>query len=228
MPASRGPKPGITVARIIDAAIEIADAEGLGALSMRRVANHLNAGTMSLYRHVRDKDELIARMVDSVFAEDPFPDPPPDGWRARLELAARRLWGIFMRHPWVVPLISITRPLIGPNGMHQTEWALAAVAETGVDSATVAHVVLSLTSFTVGAAMPVAGEIEAERRTGVTADAWMEAQAPLLERVFASGRFPMIVEHFADDDIIRPDVWFEVGLRSLLDGIALQIESNQR
>jgi AcrR family transcriptional regulator len=227
-PTARGPQPTMTIERIVEVAIAIADAEGLGALSMRRVAAELGAGTMSLYRYVRDKDELVMLMVDTVMAEDPFPDPAPDGWRERLEIASHRLWAIGARHSWVPQLISMTRPLMSPNGMTHTEWALAALDLTGLDSATITHMVLALTGYVVGAASQNAGELEASRRTGMTAEAWMEKNDAFFTHVIATGRFPMIATHFADDVETLPDAWFEDGLQSMLDGFERIIERRGR
>jgi DNA-binding transcriptional MocR family regulator len=83
------PDAALTPDRIVLAAVAVADAEGIAGLSMRRVAAELGAATMSLYRHVADKDDLVVRMVDAVLGEWQVPAEPPDGWRPRLELAAR-------------------------------------------------------------------------------------------------------------------------------------------
>src|ERR1700761_4182993 len=104
-PAAKPARPGADrgpgdAGRIVAAAIKVADAEGLGALSMRRVAAELGAAPMSLYRHVADKDDLVLQMMNAVFARSRRPDPP-DGWRPGLELAARTLWAMFREHPWL-------------------------------------------------------------------------------------------------------------------------------
>ncbi|MDX6389598.1 MAG: hypothetical protein QOJ73_661, partial [Streptosporangiaceae bacterium] len=96
----RGPSdPRLAPGRIVAAAMAVADAEGLAGLSMRRVATEIGVATMSLYRHVADKDDLLLKMMDAAFGECRFPAHPPEGWRDQLELAARTLWAMFQRHP---------------------------------------------------------------------------------------------------------------------------------
>ncbi|HET9302114.1 MAG TPA: helix-turn-helix domain-containing protein [Propionibacteriaceae bacterium] len=91
----------LSTERIVGAAIAVADREGLGALSMRRVAVELDVATMSLYRHVRDKDDLLIRMMDAAFAEWQVPPPQSgDSWQETVAVAARRLWQLFRRHLW--------------------------------------------------------------------------------------------------------------------------------
>src|SRR5687768_86463 len=96
-PAARGPKPGLNLPRIVDAAVALADREGLGALSMRRVAAELGVGTMSLYRHVPGKGELLDLMLDKVggMNEDPSTWDSITDWRGALEKLARGLWKQF-------------------------------------------------------------------------------------------------------------------------------------
>src|SRR5262249_60724053 len=92
---------------IVATAMGIADSEGLAAVSMRRVASALRIPTMSLYRHVRAKEELVLLMIDAAFGEEPLPDPPPLGWRAQLATAAPPPWGLYKKHPPVPPAVSV-------------------------------------------------------------------------------------------------------------------------
>src|SRR5262245_64029270 len=112
-PPSRGPKPGLTTQQIVAAAIAVADAEGLAALSMRRVAEHLGVGAMSLYTYVPGKAELIDLMVDAVYGELPGSADVDGGWRERLEGVARANWALYRRHPWMLQVASV-RPALGP------------------------------------------------------------------------------------------------------------------
>src|ERR1700712_3949388 len=93
--------------RIVTAGIAVADSDGLAGLSMRRVAAELGVATMSLYRHVRDKDDLLLQMMKRAIGEFGLPDPPPPGWRNAAELATRTLWAAFRRHPWLAPALSL-------------------------------------------------------------------------------------------------------------------------
>src|SRR5690606_22806525 len=123
----RGAASELTRERIVRTAIDIADAEGLSALSMRRVAGEPGVATMSLYRYVPGKDELITLMADEVFGEPELPEVPPPGWRAQLEVAARAQWALYRRHPWLASVLSIIRPQPLPHGMVYGEWIMRAM-----------------------------------------------------------------------------------------------------
>src|SRR5215213_8438643 len=108
----RGARTGrldLSIDRIVRAAVEIADADGMAALSMRRVAERLGVGTMSLYTYVPGKAELIDLMLDTVYGETAKPDTVPGGWRGRLEQVARENWELYRRHRWML-LVGTTRP----------------------------------------------------------------------------------------------------------------------
>jgi AcrR family transcriptional regulator len=125
-------RPAYTRDQIAAVAIEIADAEGFQAVSMRRVARELGAGTMTLYHYVRNKDELIALVDDAIMGELLIPDGEmPDGWREALTALARRTRDTFMRHPWIFEIPPLTEG--GPNGAKHFEQTLVAVAGTGLE-----------------------------------------------------------------------------------------------
>jgi len=143
----RGPGTG---ERIVEMAIRIADAEGLGAVSMRRIGIELGVPTMSLYRWIPSKDELTLRMLDAIFLGPPWPDPPPPGWRAQLEYAAHRQWALYHDHPWMVQLVSLTRPQLAPNGMQFTEWMLRALDGLGLTPLEMLEASLTVVGFGQG------------------------------------------------------------------------------
>src|ERR1700679_4277203 len=124
-------RPGNSRAQIAAAAIEIADSEGFDAVSMRRVAQALGAGTMTLYHYVRNKDELVMLMNDAVMGEVLVPDGElPSGWREAITTIARRSRAAFERHRWT--LDRVTDISIGPNGIKHFEQSLEAVHDTGL------------------------------------------------------------------------------------------------
>src|SRR4029453_10632731 len=218
---ARDAETGLTKERIVTAAMAVADKEGLGALSMRRVAVELGVATMSLYRHVQDKDDLLVLMIDAAFAEWRLPRSG-DGWDEGLAGAARQKWRIFRRHLWLAPAYSLTRPLVVPNGLAYTEHVLATLLGRGLQPATAFSMNLILFSFVRGFATSLEMEATAEADTGVTADEWMDVQKPALEALLADRNVPAfrtVLDSFEpggyDMDL---NELFETGLHYLLDG----------
>jgi AcrR family transcriptional regulator len=217
--ADRGPG---GAERIVAAAIIVADAEGLAALSMRRVAAELGAAPMSLYRHVADKDDLVLQMMNTVFARSHLPDPP-DGWRARLELAARTLWAMFGQHPWLASALSLTRPQAMPAALPYTEWVLTALDGHGLDLDTMFTTYLTLVNYVRGIAVNLESEAEAEAASGLSSEEWLDTQEPQLRSILSPGQFPrfeLLISTEYDFDLDR---LFEFGLQRLLDGLATLI-----
>ncbi|HEX5748208.1 MAG TPA: TetR/AcrR family transcriptional regulator [Archangium sp.] len=212
--------------RIVRAALGIADAEGLSELSMRSVAAALGVPTMSLYRHVPGKEELVLLMADAAFAEGELPRSPPPGWRAQLERVMRLHWSLYHRHPWLARVLSLTRPQLLPSGMAHTEWVLRALDGLGLGLDTMLQVHLTLVGFVRGIALELEEEAEAEAETGLTSDEWIQTQEAEMARVIASGHFPMLsrVGELAGGSFeLSLDTLFETGLLRLLDGLAEQL-----
>ncbi|GAA2742353.1 TetR/AcrR family transcriptional regulator C-terminal domain-containing protein [Kitasatospora cinereorecta] len=226
--AAPGPRSGqdaaLTAERIVAAATAIADTEGLAALSMRRVAAELGVATMSLYRHVADKDDLLLRMMDAAFARWTFPAERPDGWREPLALAARMLWAGFRRHPWLASALSMTRPQIIPTALPFTEWVLGSLEGRGLDAWTAFTTHLTLFNYVRGTAVNVESESTAMADSGLDAEEWMTTQEPALQALIATGRFPALQRHTAEGYDFDLDRLFEFGLQRLLDGIATLID----
>lgn len=219
----RDPESALNRKRILAAAIMVADREGLGALSMRRIATELNVGPMSLYRHVRDKDDLLNGMMDAAFAEWRVSPPQRnDTWQEILGEAARELWQIFRRHLWLAPAYSLTRPLVVASGLAYTEHVLAALLGRGVQPATAFSMHLILFNYIRGFATSLEMEATAEADTGVTADEWMDVQQPALEAALADQDLPAfrsVLDSFEPDGFeMDLDELFEAGLGYLLDG----------
>ncbi|MFJ6215774.1 TetR/AcrR family transcriptional regulator C-terminal domain-containing protein [Streptomyces sp. NPDC092296] len=227
-PARRRERPGggpeVTRERIVRVAIECADAEGLAALSMRRVAAEFGVATMTLYHYVPSKDELVLLMADAALGEERLPDTPPPGWRAQLELLARLQWAAYRRHPWLATVISMTRPQPLLKGMRHTEMALAALAGSGLPHDAVLHAAITVIGYVRGTAVSLEAEAEARRETGLTDQEWLERQDPYWERLMADGGFPELARFTQGEDVaMDTDSLFEFGLRRLLDGLAVFI-----
>lgn len=152
----RGPRPTLSRDRVVRAGIEIADAEGLDALSMQRVATRLGAATMALYRHVPGKQELVLLMLDAAVGAPPEIDAHM-GWRSALAAWARANWDVFARHPWVLPVVMSPR-MMGPNEVAWVEAALRVLAPTGLAPKTVLEILMVLNGYVRGVASEAAGE----------------------------------------------------------------------
>ncbi|WP_445269783.1 TetR/AcrR family transcriptional regulator C-terminal domain-containing protein [Streptomyces sp. DSM 41634] len=213
----------LSLDRIVRTAIEIADAEGLQALSMRGVAARLGVAAMSTYRYVPSKEDLVLHMADAAFGEESCPADAPGDWRARIELGGRTLWGLYRKHPWLAQLGSLTRPLLVPNLMVHGEWMLAALDGHGLDPTTLFDIHVLLYSHVQGLAAHLELEAHAEAATGQSEEQWMDSRAPALRGLVESGRFPTftrVVGSFEDGYDLRLDALFELGLKALLDGLA--------
>ena len=234
---TRGPKPGLSVEQIVRAAIELADADGLAALSMRRVADRLGVGAMSLYTYIPGKAELLDVMMDTIFAEEALPDAATGDWRARLELHARENWGLYQRHPWVLQ-VSGVRAWLGPNELALFEAALASVAGLGLRGREMVSVVSLVGGYVKGAARAAAEATQAAEQTGETDNEWWEAREPLLAKYFDAGRYPTSVAVYTmggfeqssnDHEYLTQNAMddFEFGLQRVLDGIATFVQRRQ-
>jgi DNA-binding transcriptional regulator YhcF (GntR family) len=208
--------------RVVRAAIEIADAEGLAALSMRGVAARIGIPTMSLYRHVESRDALLLLMIDAVFGARPLPSCEGHGWRALLETAARVQWQLCRTHPWLPHVMTLTRPMILPNVVKYADWVFAAMDGLPIDAATKLFVHMTLYGYVRGVAVDLDSERQAEAETGLTEQQWMDTQASALAAVARSPvtpAFARILHELTDGFDPELDRVFEFGLQPLLDGL---------
>jgi AcrR family transcriptional regulator len=209
--------------RVVRAGIAVADTEGLGMLTMRRVASELGVATMSLYRHVSGKEELVLAMTDTVFADDPLPPSPPQQWRERLATAGRRMWTVFRRHPWAAEALSMTRPQLLPHLVPYTEWVLGALRTLGFDVDDMMNSHLTLFGHVRSCGVSLQSEVLARDETGMTNEEWLDANEDQLAAAVATRAFPSlayVVEQGYDYDLDR---LFEFGLQRILDGIEAMV-----
>jgi DNA-binding transcriptional regulator YhcF (GntR family) len=224
-PTRSGPA-DLTADRIARTAIAIADEEGLGAVSMRRIATELSVATMSLYRHIANRDRLTELMADAIFSDHPLPARPRGDWRAQLETVMRLQWSLYRRHPWLAQTISIARPQFLPNLVAHAEWSLRALAPFDLPTDVLLHTHITVFGFVRATALSNESELEARRDTGLTGDEWMDLQDEAGQAIHATGRFPhlaMLVDR--DEFELDFDALFEFGMRSLLDGISVSARS---
>ena len=215
---------------IVRTAIKVADAEGPDAISMRRIARELNAGTMSLYWHVASKEELVDLMIDTVQGEQRAPEPSGN-WRADLRALTRNARAALHRHPWMVDFIG-GRPPIGPKALQNVERALASLDGLGLDKVTAMTIVMTVTTYALGAALREAQEASGERYleqqfADVTDEERDAMLADFVARIHATGRYPhmaaLIASGVDPDAPETRDERFEFGLDCLLDGIEARL-----
>ncbi|WNV92140.1 TetR/AcrR family transcriptional regulator C-terminal domain-containing protein [Umezawaea sp. Da 62-37] len=210
---------------IVRAAIALADADGLDAVSLRKVAAALDAGPMRLYGYLATKAELLDLMVDEVYGEMIAPPRPPAGnWRDALRDTASRVREAALRHEWFADLLG-GRPRLGPHALEHTEMLLAALrADPGFgDIDTVMSAVRTANAYVFGALRSEVTERRAERATGLDERQWQQANGPYLVRVLATGRYPVLSEFVHDGTNLAPGVAFADGLDQVLDGIAVRL-----
>lgn len=220
-----GRPPELDLDTIIARAISIADAEGLDGISMARIASELGYSTMSLYRHVTDKDEMLTLMVDAA-----APPPPEIGgsWREGLETFARELRSLYRQRPWILG-VPITRPPVGPRSLAWLESCLGALDGTGLE----AEEKIGVAMLLMGHARTDAA-LQSDLRRGLAEDrdlAEIENYGRLLQQLLEPERFPHLMGVFTDPGTgITPeskdeiDTGFEFGLRCILDGVSSLID----
>jgi AcrR family transcriptional regulator len=221
---TRGRKPGMTVERIVAAAVAIADADGLDALSMRRVADALGVGTMSLYRYLPGKAELYELMLDTVMGEGGLPRQDPDGWRPSLAAFARDSLAGYRRHSWLLEA-SLSRGVMGPNQTAVLDRLLTILDGTGLTNGQRMAVVGLVVSYVHGRARQLADTGRAEQRSGMSDGQFWHQFTPLLEPHL--DRFPGLATVWRDEELTWEDE-FEFGLERVLDGIEAFIDKGEK
>jgi AcrR family transcriptional regulator len=222
--SSRKSEPDLSVDRIVRAAIDLADAEGLGAVSMRRVAERLGVGTMSLYTYVPGKGELLDVMLDTVYGETTQPEEGTGDWRGNLELIARENWALHLRHPWMLQVVT-NRAVLGPNVIAKYDDELSAIAGVGLTDIEMDATLSLVLGYVRGAARDAVEAAQLERQTGMSDEQWWSVHAPLLAQVLDPTRYPTgarvgsaVGEVYGA--AFDPHQLFEFGLERVLDGIA--------
>jgi AcrR family transcriptional regulator len=221
-------RPSHSRAQIAAAAVRIADTEGFDAVSMRRVAQELGAGTMTLYHYVRNKDELVMLMNDTVMGEVLVPDGElPEGWREAIAAIARRSHEAFGRHRWT--LDRVTDISIGPNGIKHFEQSLQAVEATGLAAKERLGLISLVDEYVFGYSLRETLDFGGEDED----EPWPPGALELFERELQTDAYPRINSLIAEElhadsvaagtrrvmQMISTPERFEHGLRQLLDGI---------
>jgi AcrR family transcriptional regulator len=223
-PTARGRRPGLTHAQIARAAIAIADAEGLEAVSMRRVAAALGVGAMSLYRYVASRDDVVELMVDEVIGELSDEGGDPGDWRATLTGVAHSMRAMIRRHPWLAWQTLATRPTFGPNMLRWVETTIARLESPSLSIDQIMDMSGTVSAFVAGYSQGELAEQEAQRRTGMDEQQWRGHVGPYVMSVLATGDYPRLRRVVIDaEDFPDPDAVFARRLAYVVEGLGARL-----
>ncbi|MGH3830659.1 MAG: TetR/AcrR family transcriptional regulator [Pseudonocardiaceae bacterium] len=228
----RGPERGLDVATVVAAATDLADQEGLEAVTMRRVAQALGVGAMTLYTYVPGKAELLDLMLDSAYARMSRTDTAGAPWRQRLIAIAEENRALFDAHAWAAT-VSTLRPPLGPGSIAKYEHELSALDGLGLGDVEMDDCLTHLLTFVQSCARAIADARATRSDSAMDDEQWWAANAPLLARVLDKRTYPLATRigtaagtvHRSAHD---PDHAYRFGLQRVLDGLAVLIDSRQR
>lgn len=234
---TRGPARGVSHAQIVESAIEIADGEGIAAVTMSRVARAVGFSTMALYRYVESKDELLLLMLDAATSlpQEPFARVDGTDWRERVRRWVDMLRQVYRAHPWALEVVRGPVSVLMPSSVSAADLGLQAVATLRLDDQERVALILALSSYASAFAelerdlarqdvLELGPEAMAQLGTVVTADRWPALAPLILGGMYAGGPARDQVpagQADADADVDVNDIEFEFrwGLERLLDGI---------
>jgi len=203
--AAPNKRPRLTPEAITGAAIRLADAEGLEAVSIRRVAAELDARAMSLYNHFASKRELLASMNNEMVGEMLVPQPLPTDWREAIAVSARSMYAMYGSHPWMI-FIFVTRPPPGPNSIKLAKQMARAVAGLQLEEADVWQVNGIVNDYVIGYSFRTVGTVEPEEMEAAIARSDV-VEFPELAALPDNLRSRATIERF------------DLGLQTVLDGV---------
>jgi AcrR family transcriptional regulator len=224
---SRGPRPALTHDQIAAAAVGLADADGLDAVTMRALAGRLDVATMGLYRYVKGKECVFALMLNAVAQEVDIPEPGTAGWRETFRHIAQELRAMHLRHPWLVRLQSSIAGMLAPNLLGILEAGLAALdaVDLDLDADEMMAAFSAMTAYVQGKATSEVAQRDAYQRYGWSSDEDMRAAAgPRLLGLLARGEYPTLAHYIVDGSNEDDADWsFTFGLECVLDGVAARL-----
>ncbi|MFC4139999.1 MULTISPECIES: TetR/AcrR family transcriptional regulator [unclassified Microbacterium] len=223
----RGPKREMSVERIVDAAVELADAEGIGAVSMAAVAAKLGFTPMSLYRYVSAKDDLLLLMEEQAIGLPPEEIREHDGWRARLRAYFEAQVLIYLRHPWILSL-PITGSPITPNSSAWLDGALDALGETPLQATERLAVALAVTGQARWYGTVLAGYTEQARTSGMSPEEITVREAALFDRVVTAAEFPALRAAIDAGVFLAEGDPFRFSIERYLEGVEVYIAGLDR
>lgn len=227
----KGPRPTLTLTRIVHAAVALAAAEGMDAVSMGRVAKELGVSTMSLYRYVTAKEELYVLMADAGVGTPPAPSGEAgQGWRELLSEWAYAQRAVLMARTWILR-IPITGAPVSPNQLAWMERGLAALADTGLSEGEKISTIILIGGLVRNEATMAADMMDAMMKSGVSPDLAMAQYVRTLRLMTGPDTHPAVTrllesDAFAGSD--ESDFQFSFGLNRVLDGLAKLINERSR
>lgn len=227
----RGPKQRVSVDDVVRAGVEVADSEGLTAFSVRKVADRLGLGAMSVYTYVPGRSELIGLMIDQVTGEAGL-EPHTGTFRADALRVARQVWDEIHAHPWLLTA-ETARPWIGPNSMARYEWQLSAIEGAGFTDLEMDRVITMLSGIAESSARASIGSQSARSESGMTDLEWWEINSPVLERFVSAEDYPIAsrVGQAAGQEynaVTDPEGAFAFALDRMIDGLELSLSLRQK
>lgn len=228
-PRRKGPARSVTVEQVVDAALALADEQGLGAVTMRAVADRVGVSAMSLYTYVPGKPELLDLMVDTSYARmdrEPWDDA---SWRARLTSVATANRTLLVAHPWLTEVAALSRPPLGPGVMAKYEHELAALDGTGLSDIETDAALTYLLGFVQSHCRSAHDAARVTTDSAMTDAEWWTANEPLLARVLDPTAFPRAARVGSAVGEAQGGAWsadhaWDFGLARTLDGLAVLID----
>lgn len=228
----RGPRRTLSVDAVVEAATALADRDGLPALTMRSLAQHLAVAPMSIYTYVPGRAELLDLMLDAAYAQ--MVRTPTDGqpWQARVRAVAEDNRALFTAHPWAAA-ISTLRPSLGPGQMAKYEHELAALDGLGLTDVQIDDALSHLLTFVRANAQDAIATRTAQHDSAMDDQAWWDTAGPLLARVLDEATYPLATRvgaaagtahHSAHD----PDHAYYFGIDRILDALTTLITTAPR
>lgn len=220
----RGPKREMSVEKIVEAAVDLADAEGLGAVSMAAVAARLGYTPMSLYRYVSAKDDLLLLMQEEATGLPPDADAQATGWRERLRALFTAMVGTYLRHSWMLD-IPITGSPITPNSSAWIEASLVALAETPLTQEERVAVTLLVTGQARWYGTVLAGYASQTRTTGMSPEQITVHEAALFDALISADGYPALREAVDAGVFVSEADPFQFGIDRILDGVEAYLDA---
>ncbi|GAA1524634.1 TetR/AcrR family transcriptional regulator C-terminal domain-containing protein [Nocardioides humi] len=224
----KGPARSVTVAQVVDAALALADAEGLAAVTMRAVAERVGVSAMSVYTYVPGKPELLDLMVDARYARMPREPWGRQAWRQRLTTVAEANRDLLAAHPWLTEVAALSRPPLGPGVMAKYEHELAALDDTGLSEVDTDAALAYLLGFVQSHGRSAHDAARVGTDSAMSDAEWWAANQPVLARALDPAAYPRAVRIGAAAGAAQGSAWsaeraWEFGLARTLDGLAALI-----